>query len=188
MVDMTTNTNTITAPLVGSYTVDPDHSTFGFAVRHMGISTFRGAFTGVSAVVDADPSGLTLSGSVPVEGIDVRSPLDLRSHLLSEDFFDVARHPQILFASAAPAVLHEDGTLEVRGTLTMRNVSREVVATGTWTAPVEDPYGSVRAAIELRAVVDRRDFGMTWQMPLPKGGDALGAEVEITAHLELIAV
>lgn len=186
MVAMTTNT--ITSPLTGSYAVDPDHSAFGFAVRHMGISTFRGAFSGVSAIVDADPSGLTISGSVGVEGIDVRSPLDLRSHLLAEDFFDAARYPQILFASAAPAVPNEDGTLEVRGTLTMRNVSREVVATGTWTAPVEDPFGGVRAAVELRAVVDRRDFGMTWQMPLPKGGDALGTEVEISVHLELVAL
>lgn len=184
MVAMTT----ITSPLSGSYTVDPDHSTFGFAVRHMGISTFRGAFTGVSAVVEAGPSGLTISGSAPVEGIDVRSPLDLRTHLLSEDFFDAARHPRILFASAVPAGLREDGTVEVPGTLTIRNVSREVVASGTWTAPVEDPFGGVRAAVELRAVVDRRDFGMTWQLPLPKGGDALGTQVEITAHLELVAL
>ncbi len=184
MVAMTT----ITSPLTGSYTVDPDHSSFGFAVRHMGISTFRGSFGGVTAVVDADASGLTVSGSAPVEGIDVRSPLDLRTHLLSEDFFDAARHPRIAFASSAPAALREDGTVEVRGTLTIRNVSREVVATGTWTPPVEDPFGGVRAAVELRAVVDRRDFGMTWQLPLPKGGDALGTAVEITAHLELVAL
>jgi polyisoprenoid-binding protein YceI len=184
----TMTTTTHTAPLTGSYAVDPDHSTFGFAVRHMGISTFRGAFAGVSAVVDAGPSGVTLSGTAPVEGLDVRSPLDLRSHLLSEDFFDAARHPRIMFASSIPAALREDGTVEVRGTLTIRNVAREVVATGTWTAPVEDPFGGVRAAVELRTVVDRRDFGMTWQLPLPKGGDALGTEVEITAHLELVAL
>jgi polyisoprenoid-binding protein YceI len=175
-------------PLVGTYTVDADHSSFGFAVRHMGISTFRGSFSGVTASVEATPDGLTIAGAVAVDGIGVTSPVDLRSHLLSADFFDAERHPQLAFATTEPAVPQPDGTIEVRGTLTMRNVSREVVALGSWTRPVEDPFGGVRAAIELRTVIDRRDYGMTWQMPLPKGGDALGTAVEITAHLELLAV
>jgi polyisoprenoid-binding protein YceI len=179
---------TITAsPLAGTYTVDPDHSSFGFGVRHMGISTFRGSFSGVTATVEAEADGLSISGVVPVEGIDVTSPIDLRQHLLSADFFDAEHHPQIRFATTQPAVPQPDGTVEVRGTLTIRNVSREVVAMGSWTSPVEDPFGGVRAAIELRTLIDRRDYGMTWQMPLPKGGDALGTAVEIAVHLELLA-
>ena len=178
---------TIASPLAGTYTVDPDHSSFGFAVRHMGISTFRGAFSGVSARVEAATDGLIIDGVVPVAGIGVTSPVDLRDHLLSADFFDAERHPQIRFTTTEPAVPQPDGTIEVRGTLTMRNVSREVVAMGTWTAPVKDPFGGVRAAIALRTVIDRRDYGMTWQMPLPKGGDALGTAVEISVHLELLA-
>jgi polyisoprenoid-binding protein YceI len=187
MVAMNTTTS-LTSPFTGSYTVDPDHSSFGFAVRHMGISTFRGTFEDVAAGVEAGADGaLSLTGSASVESLSVRSPAELRSHLLSDDFFAAERHPEITFASSGPAVPGADGRIAVPAVLTIRNVARDVVATGTWTAPVEDPFGAVRAALQLSATIDRRDFGMTWNLALPNGGDALGHEVEITAHLELVA-
>jgi polyisoprenoid-binding protein YceI len=174
-------------PLTGAYAIDADHSSAAFAVRHMGISTFRGSFAGMSGSVQADDQGrVIITGAVAVEGVSVKSPVDLRTHLLGEDFFDADRHPQIAFAGQA-AEANADGTITVEGDLTMRNVTRRVVATGTWTEPVEDPFGGVRAAIELSTTVDRRDYGMTWNMPLPKGGDALGHQVEMTVHLELVA-
>ena len=178
---------TLSPTLAGSYSGDRDHSSFGFAVRHMTVSTFRGTFEDVSArMTVAEDGGLEVSGEADVASISVRTPVDLRSHLLSEEFFDAARHPRIAFRSisARPA---EDGSITLPGELTIRNVTRPVVATGTIVGPVEDPYGSTRAALELSATIDRRDYGMTWNMPLPKGGDALGTQVTITAHLELIA-
>ncbi len=181
-------TSTPTPPFTGSYTVDPDHSSFGFAVQHMTVSTFRGTFEGISAEAVADADGaLRISGTAPVEGLSVRSPLDLRAHLLGDDFFAADRHPEISFASVGAAVPAGDGSITVPGRLTIRNVTRDVVATGTWTPPVEDPFGAIRAALELHAAIDRRDFGMTWNVPLPKGGDALGTQVRISAHLELVA-
>jgi polyisoprenoid-binding protein YceI len=177
----------LTASRARSYMGDRDHSSFGFAVRHMTVSTFRGSFTDVSATVAVDDDGaLVLSGSAAVESISVRSPLDLRTHLLSEEFFDAARHPEITFASQ-PSEPSADGTITVRGELTIRGVTRPVVATGTWVGPVEDPYGSTRAALELTATLDRRDYGMTWNMALPKGGVALDNQVSLTVQLELIA-
>ncbi len=177
----------ITSPLSGSYTGDADHSSFGFAVRHMTVSTFRGSFGDVAAkVVAADDGALLISGSADVASISVKSPVDLRTHLLGEDFFDAERHPRIAFRSA-PARAAEDGSITLQGELTIRNVTRPVVATGTLVGPVEDPFGGTRAALELQATIDRRDYGMTWNMPLPKGGDALGTEVTITVHLELLA-
>jgi hypothetical protein len=68
----------------------------------------------------------------------------------------------------------------------VKGIARPLTATGSYQPPVEDPYGSIRTAIELSATADRRDWDMNWQMPLPKGGDVLGYEVEITVHLELI--
>lgn len=168
------------------YDVDADHSSVGFAVRHMSVSTFRGTFADVDATVVADADGLHIEGTAPVEGISVRSPVDLRNHLLGEDFFDAARHPVIAFS--ATDVLHTpDGSIRARGRLTIRNVCREVELTGSYAEPVEDPFGGVRGALDLQTTVDRRDYGMTWNLPLPKGGDALGTEVAITAHLELVA-
>lgn len=60
-----------------------------------------------------------------------------------------------------------------------------MAATGSYRPPIHDPFGVVRAALELHATVDRREWGMDWQLPLPGGGDALGYEVELTVHLEL---
>ncbi len=180
-------TTTLTTALSGSYSGDRDHSSFGFAVRHMTVSTFRGTFDDVSArMTVAEDGAVAVSGEADVASISVRTPVDLRSHLLGEDFFDAERHPRIAFRSA-PARAAEDGSITLQGELTIRNVTRPVVATGTLVGPVEDPFGGTRAALELTATIDRRDYGMTWNMPLPKGGDALGAEVTITVHLELVA-
>lgn len=177
----------LSSSLSGSFTGDPDHSSFGFAVRHMTVSTFRGSLGDVSAAVVVDADGaLLISGSADVASISVRSPVDLRNHLLGEDFFDAAQHPRITFASA-PARPAADGSITVEGELTIRNVTRTVVASGKVVGPVADPFGMTRASVELSATIDRRDYGMTWNMPLPKGGDALGTEVEISVHLELIA-
>jgi polyisoprenoid-binding protein YceI len=181
------STSTLTpAPFTGTYTVDPVHSSFGFAVRHMGVSTFRGSFTDVAATVTAPPDGIVaLTGEARAESISIVAPPEMRAHLLSEDFFDAERHPTLTYASER-VELRDDGTLVVDGTLTIRNVSRQVTATGTWQAPVDDPFGATRAGIELTARIDRRDFGMAWNAPLPRGGDALGTAVDLTIHLELL--
>lgn len=73
--------------------------------------------------------------------------------------------------------------------MTLRGVTRPVAATGRYQSPIEDPFGSIRAALEFTTTtttIDRRDWGMDWQAPLPGGGDALGNLVELTASLELV--
>jgi polyisoprenoid-binding protein YceI len=174
------------APFTGTYSADVDHSFVGFSVLHMGVSTFRGSFSDVSASVAVDDDGaLTLHGSAQARSVSIVSPPEFRSHVLGEDFFDAERHPAIVFASR-PAHPAEDGTITVEGSLTVRNVTRDIVATGTWRPPLEDLYGKMRAGIELTTTIDRRDYGMAWNAPLPKGGDALGTCVTLTVHLELI--
>jgi polyisoprenoid-binding protein YceI len=174
------------SPFIGTYSADPDHSSVGFAVRHMSVATFRGSFSDVEAsAAVADNGSLSLFGTAQVRSISIVSPPEFRNHVLGADFLDAGRHPVIVFRSD-PAPLGEDGSIAVDGQLTIRNVTRGVVATGTWSAPVEDPYGNMRAAIELTSTVDRRDYGMTWNAPLPNGGDALGTQVTVTVDLELV--
>jgi polyisoprenoid-binding protein YceI len=174
------------SPFVGTYSVDPDHSSVGFAVRHMSVATFRGSFSDVEAAVAvADDGALSLSGTAQVRSISIVSPPEFRNHVLGADFLDAGRHPVIVFRSD-PAPLGEDGSIAVDGQLTIRNVTRAVVATGTWSAPVQDPYGNMRAGVQLTTTVDRRDYGMTWNAPLPKGGYALGTQVTVTVDLELV--
>ena len=173
-------------PFVGTYCADPHHSSVGFAVRRMGVATFRGSFSDVAAsVAVADDGSLILSGSAQVRSISIVAPPEFRNHVLGADFFDAGRHPAIVFASD-PAPLGEDGSIAAAGQLTIRNVTRAVVATGTWSAPVEDRYGNMRAGIQLATTVDRRDYGMTWNAPLPQGGDVLGTQVTVTVDLELV--
>lgn len=178
--------STTLSPFTGTYSIDPVHSSVSFAVRHMVVSTFRGSFAQLEGSLEVtDDGALELAGTAQAQSISIVSPAEFRDHVLGADFFDVERHPAIVFESD-PTHPNEDGTITVQGRLTIRNVTLPLVATGTWTAPVEDPYGSLRGAIELTATVDRRDYGMTWNAPLPKGGDALGTEVTLTVHLELV--
>jgi polyisoprenoid-binding protein YceI len=174
------------SPVTATYSADPSHSSVGFAIRHMSVATFRGSFSDVEAsVAIADDGALSLSGTAQVRSISIVSPAEFRNHVLGADFLDAERHPEIAFRSD-PAPVGEDGSIAVNGQLTIRNVTRGVVATGTWSAPIEDPYGNMRAAVELRTTVDRRDYGMTWNAPLPKGGDVLGTQVTVIVDLELV--
>ncbi len=176
----------LTQSLAGTFVADTAHSSFQFAITHMGVGSFRASFDDVTATVVADESGVRLEGRVAVQSISIRNPPEFREHVLNgADFLDGANHPEVVFASD-DVVLAEDGTFSGRGELTIKGITKPMVATGTYTGLVEDPYGSQRTAIELTAIVDRREWAMDWQAALPGGGDALGYEVTLSAHIELV--
>jgi len=171
--------------LDGVYDLDKPHSTVQFAVRHLGVSTFRAAFGDVEARLTIEGGAAELKARALAESVTIADPAEFREHVVNgEDFFAADKHPQIAFRSTS-VVLGEDGTAAVTGDLTIRGGSRQVIARGTFIPPTEDPFGGRRVGIALAATIDRKDWGLDWQAPLPNGGDALGWEVEITAHLEL---
>lgn len=175
-----------TQAFTGTFVADPAHSSLVFAIKHMKVSVFRAWFDEVSARLVADGEGIRLDGAVRVDSVSIRSPQEFREHVVhGADFFDAGTHPELTVRST-DLRLGEDGTATVHGELTIRGITRPVTATGTYQPPVEDPFGSLRAALELTATVDRREWGMGWQAPLPGGGDALGYEVQLSAHLELV--
>lgn len=182
----TTTTPSTTQPLAGTFVADPIHSTLQFAIKHMGVSTFRASFDDLDARVVADEDHVHLEGAVRAESISIRQPPEFRDHVVyGNDFFDAHNHPEITFRSA-DVRLDGDGTVSGGGELVIKGIARPITARGTYQAPVEDPFGSERAALEISATVDRREWAMDWQAPLPKGGDALGYDVELTAHIELV--
>jgi polyisoprenoid-binding protein YceI len=171
-------TSALQAIPAGSYQLDPVHSSLGFAVKHNGISTFRGQFE----QVDASLEDGVLTGTAQVDSVKTVIP-QLREHLLSPDFFNATETPTITFRSTEMR-LGEDGSAEVDGQLTMRGVTQLVTAKGTY-GSATGLNGSQVVGFDLEATVDRRDYGLNWQAPLPSGGDAVAWDVTLQVHLEL---
>jgi len=174
---------TSTIPAGTTWTADRVHSQVGFAVKHMVVSTFRSQFDDYAAVLTAGEDGtLRLDGSVRADSIALKDE-NLAAHLRGEEFFDTDRHPEITFASTL--VRAEDGELAVEGELTIKGVTRPIRATGTLTEP-HITFGDLpKVGLELEAVVDRTEYGLKWNAPLPKGGFALADEVKLQVGLEL---
>ena len=173
--------STTVTPLAGTYAADPVHSSFGFAVRYQGVSVFRGTLDAVEATLE----GGRLVGTAQVESISIRTPEQFRAHVLSAEFFDAANHPEVTFTSA-DLDLREDGTATVQGELTIKGITKPVEAKGTWTAPAADAFGNTRGHLNLEAVIDRTEWDMNWNMPLPSGGNVLNNDVTLTVDISLV--
>jgi polyisoprenoid-binding protein YceI len=173
---------TAAAPLSGTFAADPIHSSFGFGVRYQGVSLFKGTLGEVAATL-ADGR---LEGTAKVESISIRTPEQFRAHVLGEEFFDAANHPEVKFASSS-LDLRDDGTADVEGELTIKGITKPVHATGTWIAPAADAFGNTRGHLNLEAVIDRTEWDMNWNMALPSGGNVLANDVTLTVELSLVA-
>jgi polyisoprenoid-binding protein YceI len=180
--------STIEAPATtipaGTYKDDGVHSAATFAVKHMVVSTFRGRFEDFTAELVVDESGkAVLNGTVKADTIVVKDE-NLAAHLKSPEFFDTERYPEILFASTL--VRTEGDELVVDGELTIKGHTRPIEARGTITEPVVT-FGDVeKIGVELEATVDRTEYGLNWNAPLPKGGFALNNDVKLIVSLELL--
>jgi polyisoprenoid-binding protein YceI len=172
------STTTIQQVPAGTYSVDPVHSTFGFAIKHNGVSTFRGQFEQVDARLEDG----VLTGTAQVESVKTAIP-DLKGHLLSSDFFNAEQTPTVTFRSTDIRVA-DGGETQVDGELTIRGITKPVTATGTVAHGV-GISGSEVVGFDLTAKVDRREYGLNWQAELPKGGEVLGWDVVLEVHLEL---
>jgi polyisoprenoid-binding protein YceI len=166
-----------------TYVVDPVHSSVGFAVVHNGVSTFRSGFGAYEARLSGGENP-ELKGSVDVASIQIEEP-QLKGHLLSPDFFDAERYPQLRFESSALEV-GEDGTATIRGELEIRGEKREVETSGRLVPLGADLAGQARVGLSFETSVDRRGFGLDWQAELPSGGEVLDYEVGIAVELELV--
>ncbi len=167
----------------GDWKSDPVHSSVGFSVKHMGAGTFRGSFDDYSvSLATGDDGELRLTGSAAVQSVDVKDE-NLKAHLLSAEFFDAERNPEITFVARD---VHEAGEgLVVEGALTVKGITKGVEARGSVSGPVEGPDGRNRIGIDLETVVDRHEFGLDWNADLPDGTKVLGDEVRLSVHLEL---
>jgi polyisoprenoid-binding protein YceI len=176
---MSTIAETNTSVPTGTWKSDPVHSGVGFAVRHMGVTPFRGAFK----QFEASLAGGRLVGTARVESISTEDE-NLTGHLLSPEFFDAERYPELRFE--ADGIRREGDAIKVAGELTLKGVTRSVELSGDITGPVTDPYGGSRIGLELETTIDRTEFGIDWNARLPSGGALLADDVKLTAQLELV--
>jgi polyisoprenoid-binding protein YceI len=168
----------------GTYAVDKVHSHVGFAVKHMVVATFRGEFKDYDVTLESTGDAITLEGVVPVSSIAVDDE-NLEGHLLSPEFFDAERTPEIRFVSTDVRV-GDDGELVVDGELTIKGHTQAVEGRGTVTGPGVDIAGNEKLGIELETIIDRTAYGLNWNAPLPKGGFALANDVKLVITLELV--
>jgi polyisoprenoid-binding protein YceI len=169
------------------WTIDSDHSTAEFSVRHMMITTVKGVFRGISGQLRGDPEHLG-DGQVTLE-IDVTTvdthQADRDNHLRTSDFFDAEHYPRISFVSQR-IVPTGGNRYQVTGALTIRGVTKEEVVDVTYEGQGNDPWGGTRAGFSATATINRKDYGVNWNAALEAGGVLVGDQVKIAVELELV--
>jgi polyisoprenoid-binding protein YceI len=183
---MTTATRTIAPELVGTWDIDPNHSTVEAVARYAMLTSVRGRFAGFKGAITV---GETLDDSHVEVEIDA-STIDTRNetrdgHLKSEDFLHVEQHPTITFRSTRIEQVG-DGDYKVWGDLTMRGVAREVGLNMTFDGTGPDPWGNTRAGVVATTTINRKDWGVNWNALIEAGGVLVGDEIKIELNISAI--
>ena len=178
--------STISAEAIqsGTYNVDPSHSNVGFAVRHMGIATVRGAFKKFEGSVESNGDALTLTGTVEVASVDTGDE-NRDGHLQAPDFFDAAQFPQITFSSTSTEP-SGDGQIKLTGDITIKGTTKPIELVGEIAENGEDPWGNQRIGFEVEGKVDRREFGLVWNQTLPNGNLLVANEVKLVVSVSAV--
>lgn len=166
---------------------DTSHTYVSFAVRHMMVSDVRGVIGGAKGTLtldDADIQKSTLEVSFDPATIDTRDA-KRDGHLKSPDFFDVAKFPTVTFKSKSIKKNGKD-KLKVIGDLTIRGVTKEVTLdVANVSGEMKDPYGNTKRGATATTKFNRKDFGMSWNVNLDKGGVLVGEDVNLTIEIEV---
>ncbi|MGO9895541.1 MAG: YceI family protein [Bryobacteraceae bacterium] len=172
---------------INKWNFDTVHSSLAFSVRHLMISKVKGHFDKWSGTVDLDDADPTASRiSIRIEAASVNTQEQQRDdHLRSADFFDAGNHPEIAFESTGVKKLSEQNYI-VTGNLTIHGVTREVPVEVEALGRAKDPWGGFRAGFSAKTSIDRKDFGLLFNVPLDGGGVLVGDKVEIGAELEAV--
>jgi polyisoprenoid-binding protein YceI len=170
-----------------TWQIDPVHSQATFSVKHMMVSTVRGQFRVLSGKLELDeehPEHSSVEAQVETASIDTHDP-NRDGDLRSANFFEAEKYPVITFKSTKVEPKGEE-TYRVVGILDMHGVQKEVVFDAEYTGQQKDPYGNIRAGLNARARINRKDFGLTWNVALETGGVLVSDNVNIEIDLSAI--
>jgi polyisoprenoid-binding protein YceI len=173
--------------LTGDYVIDPAHSRLGFQARHAMVTKVRGAFNDVEGhihVDSADASKSSATVTIQVNSIDTRNA-DRDAHLRSNDFLAMDEYPTITFQSTSAEKVDDDH-YRLSGDLTIRGATRPVTVPFEFTGAVKDPWGNLRVGFEGEVVINRKDWGVSFNAPLEAGGVLVGEKVTLEFDLSLV--
>ncbi len=182
-----TATLTDFSALTGTYAFDPAHSRIGFVARHAMVTKVRGSFndfTGTAHLDGDNPADSSVSLTIQVTSIDTRNA-QRDDHIRNNDFLDAATYPEITFASSS--VEHRSGNeFTVTGDLTIRGTTKSITIPLEYQGAAVDPFGNSRVGFEGSVVINRKDWGVTWNAALEAGGVLVSEKV--TLEFEISAV
>ena len=173
---------------ITTWILDPTHSEVEFKVKHMMISTVSGKFTKFDAAVQTEDEDFTtakVSFAVDVDSITTGNE-QRDGHLKAPDFFDTARFPQIKFVATKYENVDNDGSYEIYGDLTIRDVTKQVKLDAEFGGVIKDPWGNTRAGITVSGKINRKEFGVQFHAVTETGGLVLSDEVRIHVGLEFV--
>lgn len=170
--------------------VDKSHSKLGFSVDHMMVAETEGKFKifdgTASSKTEMDFTNTEISFTADVASINTEDP-KRDGHLQSPDFFDAAKFPTITFKSTSMKLNGQGKTsYDLEGDITMHGVTKHVklLAIGA-SNTVKDPYGNLKNGFKVTGVINRKDFGLNWNVALEAGGVMVSEEVNINCNIEL---
>jgi polyisoprenoid-binding protein YceI len=170
----------------GTWSVDPIHSTVGFAVKHLGIATVRGKFEDFEGTLEIGENDETARAYGTVQGVSINTGDAGRDeHLRSADFFGVEQNPELRFESTGVEQIDED-TFEIAGDLTMNGVTKAITLTAEVQGEETDPWGNERVALEVTGQLNRGDWDMTFNQALGSGNLLVGEKVKL--QLDIAAI
>lgn len=168
------------------YKIDAAHTTVGFSIRHMVINNVKGVFKQFEGTFEYDGvhvATMKLGGKIQAASIDT-GIAGRDEHLRKEDFFDVAKYPEITFQSTGVEKQGEQYLMS--GKFTMHGVTKDIVMPLTLTGPITDPWKKVRVGLETSLTINRKDYGINWSQTLDNGGLVVGDEVKIEISAEAV--
>jgi polyisoprenoid-binding protein YceI len=177
--------STLSALTPGTWNVDPSHSTIGFSARHLVVAKVRGRFTEFTGTIEIAPDPLQSKVDAVVQVGSITTNDDQRDgHLKSGDFLDVETFPTLTFTSTG---IREDGDDYVLvGDLTIKGVTKQVEFELEFEGVEKDPWGGTRVGFSAETEINRKDFGMEWNVVLETGGVLVGEKVKIQLDIEAV--
>lgn len=173
--------------LSGDWDLDPAHTRIGFSAKHAMVANVRGAFNDVTGRLHVDFDDTTKSTAeiaLKVASIDTRNT-QRDDHLRSADFFNAEKWPDVVFKSSRIEEVG-DNALVVSGDLTIRDITKPITIPIEFTGVETDAFGALRAGFEGTRRIDRREYGLEWNMPLDSGGWLVSEK--ITLEFEISAI